>query len=157
MPDPSVIHSTFVIQRNYPKSPEQVFSAFADTTKKRRWYAEGRNHEVEDFKMDFRVGGAEYVRYRFSEGTPFKGVEVTNDGSFQDIVPNRRVVIASHMTFGEKPISVSLVTIELLPAGNGTDLICTHQGVFFEGGEGPRMREAGWQQLFDKLEKSLAS
>jgi uncharacterized protein YndB with AHSA1/START domain len=33
----SVIHSTFVIERRYPKLPEEVFSAFADTAKKRRW------------------------------------------------------------------------------------------------------------------------
>jgi hypothetical protein len=38
----------------------------------------------------------------------------------------------------------------------GTDLICTHQGAFFEGADGPQMREAGWRSLLDKLSKSLA-
>src|ERR1700676_1403662 len=120
MEDLSVVHSTFVIQRNYPKPPESVFSAFADSVKMRRWFAEGDHHEVEDFKMDFRVGGRELMRYRFKETTPMEGVAVTNEGSYQDIVPNRRVVTASTMTFGGKRISASLVTIELLPAGSGT-------------------------------------
>ena len=154
--DLSVIHSTFVIQRNYPTPPEKVFSAFADSVKKRRWFAEGEHHEVEDFQMDFRVGGAERHRYRFKETTPFKGLEITNEGSYQDIVPNRRVVTASNMTFGDKRISAALVTIEFLPAGNGTDLICTHQGAFFEGSDGPQMREAGWRKLLEKLDKEFA-
>src|SRR6059036_3255735 len=136
MGEQSVIHSTFVIERTYPATPERVFSAFADPAKKRRWFAEGHSHEVEEFEMDFRVGGAERARYRFKEGTPFKGVALTNEGSYQDIVPNRRVVTASTMTFGDKRISASLVTVELLPTDKGTGLICTHQGAFFEGADG---------------------
>jgi uncharacterized protein YndB with AHSA1/START domain len=156
MEQPSVIHSTFVIERSYPKAPERVFAAFADAAKKRRWFAEGEIQEVEEFAMDFRVGGAERLRYRFNEGTPFPGVAITNEGSFQDIVPNRRVVTASTMTLGDKRFSASLVTIELLPTDKGTDLICTHQGAFLEGADGPQIREAGWRKLLDRLATELA-
>ncbi|MBI3473195.1 MAG: SRPBCC family protein [Candidatus Solibacter usitatus] len=157
MEEQSVIHGTFVIERSYPKAPERVFSAFTDAAKKRRWFAEGGSHEVEEFEMDFRVGGAERTRYRFREGTPFPGVALTNQGSYQDIVPNRRVVTASTMTLGDHRISASLVTVELLPTDTGTDLICTHQGAFFEGADGPQIREAGWRHLFEQLAKELAS
>ena len=155
MEEQSVIHSTFVIERSYPKPPERVFSAFADPAKKRRWFAEGASHEVEEFEMDFRVGGTELARYRFKAGTPFPGVGLTHEGSYQDIVPNRRVVAASTMTFGDKRISASLVTVEFLATDKGTDLICTHQGAFFEGADGPQIREAGWRQLFEQLAKEL--
>ena len=106
--------------------------------------------------MDFRVGGAERLKYRLKEGTPFPGVEVTNEGSYLDVVTNCRIVNASTMALGEKRISASLVTVELLPTESGTDLICTHQGAFFEGADGPQMREAGWRSLLDRLTTELS-
>ena len=157
MEEQSVIHSTFVIERSYPKSPESVFAAFADAAKKRRWFAEGHNQDVEEFAMDFRVGGSELARYRFKQGTPFEGVVLTNEGRYQDIVPNRRLVTASTMSMGGQRISASLVTVEFLPTEKGTDLICIHQGAFFEGADGPQLREAGWRKLFDQLAKELSS
>jgi uncharacterized protein YndB with AHSA1/START domain len=156
MEEQSVVHSTFVIERSYPTSVERVFSAFADAAKKRRWFAEGESHDVEEFEMDFRVGGTERARYRFKDGTPFPGVALTNEARYQDIVPNRRVVTTSTMILGEKRISASLVTVELLLTDQGTNLICTHQGAFFEGADGPQLREAGWRQLLERLAKELA-
>jgi uncharacterized protein YndB with AHSA1/START domain len=49
MAEQSVIHNTFVIERSYPTRPDRVFAAFAEAAKKRRWFAEGKNHDVEEF------------------------------------------------------------------------------------------------------------
>jgi uncharacterized protein YndB with AHSA1/START domain len=151
----SVINRTFVIERHYGVEPERVFAAFADPAKKRRWFVEGDHNEIEDFEMDFRVGGKERARFRFKEGTPLPGITCTNEGTYQDIVPDRRIVIAHTMALGEKRISASLVTVELLRAEKGTDLICTHQGAFFEGSDGPEMREEGWRKLLEQLTGAL--
>lgn len=155
MSEQSVIQNTFVIERSFSKPPETVFAAFADLAKKRRWFGEGHSHEVEEFTMDFRVGGSERFQYRFKEGTPFPGIELNSDGYYLDIVPNQRIVEAASMAIGGRRISAAIVTIELLPTDKGTDLICTHQGAFFEGADGPEMREQGWRKLFDHLETEL--
>jgi uncharacterized protein YndB with AHSA1/START domain len=156
MEERSVIHSTFVIERSYPATPERIFGAFADPAKKRRWFVEGDHHEVEHYEMDFRVGGKELARFHFKDGTPLKGIVCTNDTSYQDIVPNRRVVFTSTMTVGEKCISVSLATVELLPSKTGTELVFTHQGAFLEGSDGPEIREAGWRKLLEHLTEELS-
>jgi len=57
MEERSVIHNTFVIERSYPATPERVFTAFADPAKKRRWFAEGENHEVEELRWIFEPEG----------------------------------------------------------------------------------------------------
>jgi uncharacterized protein YndB with AHSA1/START domain len=157
MSEQLVIHSTFVIERSYPKPVERVFAAFANPELKRRWFGEGLGHDVEQFDMDFRVGGTEDLRYRFKEGTPFPGVALINEGKYLEIVPNRCIVTSLAMTIGEKRVSVALLTIEFLPTDSGTAMTCTHQGAYFEGSGGPEMREQGWKTLFDKLAKELAA
>jgi uncharacterized protein YndB with AHSA1/START domain len=149
--EPSVIHSTFVIERSYPATPERIFAAFSNPAKKRRWFVESHHHEVEHYELDFRVGGQERARFRFKEGTPVAGLVCINDTSYLDLVPNQRIVFANTMTIGGRCISASLGTFELLPSATGTDLIFTHQGAFFEGSDGPKMREEGWRKLLEKL------
>jgi uncharacterized protein YndB with AHSA1/START domain len=151
----SVTHSTFVIERNYPVTPERVFAAFADPAKKRRWFANDEGGTVEEYEMDFRVGGRERRSGRLQAGTPFDGSMITNDTVYQDIVPGRRIVLAYTMTLGEKRISASLATFEFLPAGKGTELVFTEQAAFFEGGDGPQMRQEGWSKLLDYLGEAL--
>lgn len=158
MEEQSVIHSTFVIEHSYTTTPERVFDAFADPVKKRNWYAERGSFDIEDFQMDFRVGGVDLGRYRFKPGTPVPaGTPIVYDTVYQDIVPNRRIVLAYTVTLGEKRISSSLATFEMLPTEKGTDLIFTEQGAFYEGADGPEMREMGWRYLLKLLEEYLSS
>jgi uncharacterized protein YndB with AHSA1/START domain len=155
--EPSVIHGTFVIEHSFPAAPDRVFAALADPAKKRRWFAEeGEGQMVESFEMDFRVGGSERARFRFKTGTPFPGTALVSDGTYLDIVEGRRIVIGSTMTLGDKRISASLLTFELLRTQRGTDLIFTHQGAFFEGSDGPKMREEGWHKLLEQLAGELS-
>jgi len=156
MEERSVTHSTFVIERSYPTTPERVFAAFADPATKRRWYGAHETMAIEEFEMDFRVGGTDRARYRFQEGSPFPGAVLSNETTYHDIVPDRRIVIAYTMTLGGKRFSASLATFELVLTDQGTNLIFTEQGAFFEGADGPQMRERGWGKLLDKLAKELA-
>jgi uncharacterized protein YndB with AHSA1/START domain len=148
---PPVVHDTFVIERTYPSAPQRVFAAFADSAKKRRWFAEGKGHELQHYAMDFRVNGKEEARFRFDESTPISGMICVTDGTYLDIVQDSRVVMAATMTIGGRCISATLATFEFFPSGTGTRLLMTHQGAFFEGADGPEMRHHGWQTLLDRL------
>jgi uncharacterized protein YndB with AHSA1/START domain len=157
MQERSVIHNTFVLERSYPKPPKTVFSAFAEERKKRRWFAEGEGHQLQQFELDFRVGGMERLKYQMKAGTPVAGMIVTNESRYQDIVPERWIVTAATMDLGEKRILISLVTAEFLETDKGTDLILTHQGIYLSGPGGltPQMLEAGWRGLLDSLQTEL--
>lgn len=154
--EPMTTHNTFVIEHHYPYPPETLFAAFSEPARKRRWFADRDGQHAEQFELDFRVGGIERVLYRMGPETPFPGVAISTVATYQDIVPNQRVVFAQTMTLGDRHITSALVTFEFLPNADGTDLLCTHQGAFYEGADGPKMREAGWRRLLDLLEKSLA-
>jgi uncharacterized protein YndB with AHSA1/START domain len=151
MSKPEVIHSTFVVERSIPAPPQRVFEAFADPELKKRWFAEGDQHDVEEFAADFQVGGVERLRYRFREGTQFAGLAISNTDTILDVVPDRRIVSSSRMSFGDSCISAALVTTELLPSETGIDLVLTFQGAYFEGADGPEIREMGWRDLLERL------
>jgi uncharacterized protein YndB with AHSA1/START domain len=146
----SVTHATFTIERTYDVPPARVFKAHADPAAKRRWFAEGEGWEVEEYALDFRVGGYERSRFRF-RGGPL----VRNDTIYQDIVPDQRIIIAYTMTVGETCISASLATMQLEPAGAGTRLIVTEQGAYLDGYDDTAGRERGSRELLDALGKEL--
>lgn len=153
MPQP-VVHHTFVIEKTYPKPPAAVFTAFADRDKKARWLSGGRQ-AMTGFDLDFRVGGREFAGYVMGADTPFEGAKMTSDGLYLDIVPEARIVIGSNMAMNGTPFSGALLTFEFLPEGEGTKLILTHQGAFFEHSDGPEMRRHGWSKLLDQAADTL--
>src|SRR5918912_4350682 len=109
-----VVHRTLSVERTYPVPPARVFTAFADPATKRRWFAEGPGSEVEEFALDFRVGGFERTRFRAAGGAPGR-----NDTLFLDIVPDERIVFAYSLSLslslsaGDVRASAALTTVEL--------------------------------------------
>lgn len=146
----SVTHATFTLERIYAASSERVFAALRDPAIKRRWFCEGEGWTVDEFTMDFRVGGRETSRFRPKEGPP-----MGNDTVYMDIVANRRIVLAYVMTVGDARISASLATFDVEPSGEGTKVTFTDQSAFFGGSDGVEGRKAGWSELFEKLGAEL--
>jgi len=159
MTESAVVHSTFAIERTYAAPPARVFAAFANEATKRRWFAEEIGAEVDEFTADFRVGGREKSRFRFSggpPGAPPPGTRMGNDTTYLDIVPDRRIVFAYTMTVGEHRMSVSLATVELSHSGGGTRLTFTEQAAFFDRSDGRELRNEGWRTLLQRLDHEVS-
>jgi uncharacterized protein YndB with AHSA1/START domain len=148
---------TFILERTFAAPLARVFRAFSDPHEKKRWFAEGAQHEIEQYNMQFEVGGREQARYRFKPGTPFAGVALESDGYFLDIVQQHRIVAAATMAMDERRFSASLHTFEFFSDGpDATRLVFTHQAMYGDGADGPELRRIGWQQLLDQLHAVLA-
>jgi uncharacterized protein YndB with AHSA1/START domain len=145
--DRSVTHTTFSLERVYPVPVAQVFAAWADPAAKARWFAPGpaAGHE-----LDFRVGGREVVR-----GGPEDGPLMTFESFYRDIVPGERIVYSSTLSAGDDLATVSVTTVELSLAGEGTQLVLTEQATFLDGREEPEWREHGTGEWLDALGAEL--
>lgn len=147
MTDRSVEHATIVIERHYDAPPAAVFAAWAEPAVRQRWFVAAEGWEIAEYSHDFRVGGRERGRFAQKTAGPVYG----NDTLYWDIVPGRRIIFAYTMARDGTLISASLATVELRPDGPGTLLVFTEQGAFLDGGDQPRFREHGWNDLLDRL------
>lgn len=138
-----VKHATFVVERTYAASPAKVYQAWADPAAKARWFSQPDIFE-------FHVGGREY-----SSGGPPEGPVFTFDACYQEIVPEERIVYSYTLDSDDKRISVSLTTVELIPTEDGTKLVFTEQGAFFDGYDTPEVREHGTNEMLNALGKTL--
>ena len=143
----TVLHDTFVLEREFPVTPDRVFAAFADLETKQRWFG-GFDDWTSDGEhtLDFRVGGTEH-----EAGGPPGGFVSTFDAIYLDIVPDERIIYTYSMTIDAVPLSVSLATVEIAPTAGGARLRITEHGAYFDAADGPAQRVEGTEHLMDKI------
>jgi uncharacterized protein YndB with AHSA1/START domain len=157
-----ITHATFTIEKRYPPPPEKVFDAFRDPAKKRRWMGgegdphsvarkhHGEGFEIVSFEMNFKMDEFERWTFRIPGGEL-----MCNDTRYHRIVPNHSIVFVYTMDHGDRRISSSQNTVEFIPDGQGTKLVFTEQGVYFDGPEAARGREVGTIDVLGKLGEEL--
>jgi uncharacterized protein YndB with AHSA1/START domain len=146
MSNRSATHSTFVIERDYDAPPTRVFAAWAQKSAKGQWFGPSDGEHL----LDFREGGREHFV------AELHGSVYAYDALYEDIVADERIVFTYNMHIDGRRMSVSVTTVELVPAGETTHLRYTEQGVFLDGEDSPDLRERGTQEILDKLGKALA-
>jgi len=151
-------HAGFIIERRYEASPQRVFAAWAEPAAKRAWFVEGGGWDIQSYELDFREGGGERSKFRFLKGEETFGEETVfgNESVFEEIVADERIIFTYAMDRNGVRFSVSLATVEFKPADTGTRLIFTEHAAFFDGADGVKMRQQGWQDLLRKLGEYLA-
>jgi hypothetical protein len=71
-------------------------------------------------------------------------------------VPGERIINSYVLAAAGERFSVSLSTVEFLPAGTGTLMRVTEHGAYFDGNpEGPQMRVHGIGEQLDLLGRVL--
>jgi uncharacterized protein YndB with AHSA1/START domain len=137
-----------VITRVIAAPPALVFQAWTDPERMMRWYApEGL--ETPYAEADLRVGGRFRVLMRELDG----GKEHDVSGEYREIVVDRKLVFT--WAWLTTPEEVSLVTVELEPAGDGTRLTLTHEQL--TDAESRDSHQSGWSSALDKLGKLVSA
>ena len=146
----SAVYGSFTVERVYPAAPAVVFHALTDMAAKARWFSGDETFQAIERTMDVRPGGRERLKGRWGSG-----LVTTFDAVYFDVVANQRLVYAYEMHLDARRISVSLATVQLHPAGDGTRLTITEQGTFLDGYDDAGAREKGTGFLLDRLGASL--
>jgi uncharacterized protein YndB with AHSA1/START domain len=135
------------IARQYAVPPEKVWRAWTDPQALSRWFGPGGPGSVTLAELDVRVGGRYRIAFRTQDGEEH-GVS----GTYQEVAENRRLSFT--WAWQSTPDRVSLVTIELRPTAQGTELDFRHDRFFDQ--QARDNHERGWAATFAKLDEFLA-
>ena len=135
------------IRRTFPQPVAAVYAAWSDPEKMKHWMGPSDAFGEAEVSMDVRVGG----RYRIVMHAP-DGETHRVDGVFREIVPNRKLVYT--WAWGSTPERESLVTVEFKAAGQGTELLLTHQR--FADTDARDRHQHGWNGCLDRLGRMLS-
>jgi uncharacterized protein YndB with AHSA1/START domain len=123
---------------------EAVFRAWTDPHTLALWWGPA-NFSTPVAEMDVRPGGA----YRFVMRSPDGAQELSVGGTYREVEPPRRLVFSWRWEGGVPDAMESLVTVELHPHGERTELVLTHGG--FTDDEAARPYGDGWTASLAKL------
>lgn len=140
---------TLTVRRAFDAPRDRVFRAWTDATELKQWFAPGEL-AVPRAEVDLRVGG----RFRIAMA-PADGDAWIVTGTYREIRAPERLVFSwqwaqpTEMDPGE-----TLVTVEFLARGAGTEVVLTHERLVSD--EERRKHQEGWTGCLENLATVLA-
>jgi uncharacterized protein YndB with AHSA1/START domain len=138
----TIAKPSLTLKRRLRALPAQVYSAWTEPEKVKRWFGPG-DVEIVLAEFDTRVGG----RYRIVGRSP-DGEEHDVSGVFREVIPGEKLVYT--WAWRSTPERQSLVTVEFRREGEGTLLTLRHEDFFDEPARD--RHNAGWTGSLAKLE-----
>ena len=139
---------SLTLKRRLKAAPGKVFAAWTDPEKIVRWFGPKQTLAGSvRAQVDVRPGGRYHMSFKTDDGERHNV-----SGVYREVVPDSRLVFtwAWHST----PERESLVTITIIPDGDGS-LLTLHHEQFFDQ-KARDGHERGWTGTLDKLERFLA-
>jgi len=141
----SAEHHRVVVRRRMPAPREIVFEAWIDPLGMPEWMCPGDVVSAEAV-VDVRVGGS------FRIAMKSKGAEHVHVGTYQVVEPPAKLVFT--WAGADNPGEVTLVTVELFPYGDESELVLTHER--FLKPDLAKRYETGWNTIADKFAAHLS-
>ena len=136
------------ITRRFAASPEAVFRAWTEPAALQSWWGP-EGFTVPTCEVDARPGGSWRTQMHSPDG---------NDhwvgGTYREVSPPERLVFTWTWEQGEMEGIETVVTVELRPVGDGTELTLTHDLLPSENSRD--MHRKGWTSSLGCLETALA-
>src|SRR5262245_6328077 len=137
--------------RRVIKAPRNfVYQAWTDPAQLRKWFGPERVQTLE-LRADVRVGG----KYRWELTNP-EGEKMTCAGEYRELVPDSKIVFTwQWQDDGDWENVISVVTVELKDAKDGTELRLRHER--FPNQTSRENHSQGWESVLDRLENFCAN
>lgn len=128
------------ITKLLPATPEEVFAAWTDPASLKEWMCPG-TMTVATVRLDLRGGGKFQLVMRGENG------DTVHAGEYREIRPPKRLVFTwqSNATRQQH----TLVTIELFPRGEQTELVLRHELLPDE--RSASQHQNGWRSIVEKF------
>ena len=139
---------SLTLKRRIKAAPDQIFAAWTDPEKLVRWF--GPKDTVAgsvQATVDARPGGRYHVEFETADGGRHQV-----GGAYREVVAGSRLVFT--WAWQSTPERGSVVTVTLIPDGEGT-LLTLHHEQFFDQ-KARDGHERGWTGTLDRLQRLFA-
>ena len=140
---------SIVIHRRIAASPERLFKAWTDPAVLVKWFVTADNQQIGEAETDVRPGGAFRIVIQDPED------RFVAFGTYERVDPPHLLEFTWQWEESSIEKGVSLVTVELRPVGEETELTLTHARLASE--KSVQSHTQGWTALMDRLGKFVTA